>query len=648
MGSEQAAKKAVEAEPEKFLGYTISGSLVYLCQHGSVMICVDSYTTFLLNCKRRVTCALFEDGLCGDAGTKRFPGGLENGKGGRPWAEWKRPGLGLYDRPGLKLFGSIEPDDIHQGSVGNCSLLASIAALAEFPNALRTLFVSPGSSALAENGEYHVRLWDWGTRDWVLIKIDDRFATSKGAVQAQFAKITEDGEIYPMLLEKAVAVMAKGFDFCNSIMPTWALGVLTGCPAVFEFHLESRAWTGWRPEYDGASTFKHKSSSHQDVWLDGKRGDQPQTCDTMWQAMIAWDEANHLMCCGARASGKTDQNDRNGVLYLHAYSVLQVKPNVAGSGQDLVQLRNPHGAGGREPDLPWKDGHENWGRFPAVADQLDWNEGSWKPDGLFWMSRADFFEYFNTFYLVKCDLTRVGRKAGGPSLCKMGCGRRSAAARDGRRFNTCCKACACGRGHNGCCTAAADGRPEGKAGGDASVMLCKKGCGRHCANGYATCCMACLLGRGHGVRCDRRSGHAAKRTSGEAAQQPLQVGEACMYLSQSLAKWVECRVTACREDGAVELDVKPGAWLTLAEQVQKLRRQKGSTADGGGQPAGAFSPPPRYTAGQQLQYHSVSQAAWIECTIIQVREDGAVQINVKVGHWLTIEEQTQTLRRAPS
>lgn len=34
---------------------------------------------------------------------------------------------------GVVLFDKIEPNDVAQGSIGNCWLMASISALAEFP-----------------------------------------------------------------------------------------------------------------------------------------------------------------------------------------------------------------------------------------------------------------------------------------------------------------------------------------------------------------------------------------------------------------------------------------------------------------------------------------------------------------------------------
>ena len=38
--------------------------------------------------------------------------------------------------PRLSLFGSISPNDLEQGSVGNCWLISALAAAAEFPDIL--------------------------------------------------------------------------------------------------------------------------------------------------------------------------------------------------------------------------------------------------------------------------------------------------------------------------------------------------------------------------------------------------------------------------------------------------------------------------------------------------------------------------------
>merc|ERR1719217_607676 len=95
---------------------------------------------------------------------------------------------------------------------------------------------------------------------------------------------------------------------------------------------------------------------------------------------------------------------------MHAYSVIQVKTNIAGTGVNLAQMRNPHGWGGQEPNLPWKDHAPEWKQYPAIAEACGINKDGHEADGLFWIQDKDFFGanslHFNTVYLVKTDMSR--------------------------------------------------------------------------------------------------------------------------------------------------------------------------------------------------------------------------------------------------
>eukprot|EP00971_Amphidinium_carterae_P249859 4959688-Amphidinium_carterae.1 len=61
------------------------------------------------------------------------------------------------------------------------------------------------------------------------------FAGFAPATSQSCDEASSELEIYPMLIEKAVAVMIGGFDKMNAIMPTWAFGVLTGQTDVWHF-----------------------------------------------------------------------------------------------------------------------------------------------------------------------------------------------------------------------------------------------------------------------------------------------------------------------------------------------------------------------------------------------------------------------------
>merc|ERR1719313_3055514 len=49
-------------------------------------------------------------------------------------------GQGLFDHPGLRIVDDVRPGDVCQGGVGDCWLLSAISAMAEFDDAIETLF----------------------------------------------------------------------------------------------------------------------------------------------------------------------------------------------------------------------------------------------------------------------------------------------------------------------------------------------------------------------------------------------------------------------------------------------------------------------------------------------------------------------------
>eukprot|EP00927_Polykrikos_kofoidii_P011576 TRINITY_DN14934_c0_g1_i1.p1 TRINITY_DN14934_c0_g1~~TRINITY_DN14934_c0_g1_i1.p1 ORF type:complete len:637 (-),score=95.30 TRINITY_DN14934_c0_g1_i1:69-1979(-) len=407
--TEAEARKRALADHHTYLGYTkqkAGNDEVFLRKRGNNLIKIDYYNSYLLSCKAiQYSGPLFEDAFCEDK--QRFSGGFENGNGGEPWAVWKRPGRGqgMCDRDDIKLFGSIHPNDLRQGGVGDCSLIASISALAEFPGAVMRLF--KGRRVLSNSGRYDVELWDWGSKSWRVMTLDDRFAAAdENAIQPKFAGISGTGEIYPMLIEKAVAVMVGGYGFLNGVMPTWALGVLTGCPSVFEFNRDDQGlWSGYQPEYGPESATVPERTLREDVWGLGQ-GSSPRADADMWRTLDEWDREQYIMCCGIAADGKSDQNSIDGLLYMHAYSLIQVKSNIAGSPISLVQLRNPHGRG--ESTLAWHDTDARWSQNPAIAEACEMNEKDARcNDGLFWISFEDFFGHFNTVYIVKCSMEKA-------------------------------------------------------------------------------------------------------------------------------------------------------------------------------------------------------------------------------------------------
>ena len=63
------------------------------------------------------------------------------------------------------------------------------------------------------------------------------------------------------------------------------------------------------------------------------------TEEELFLKMVAWDEQNYIV--GAGTSGTSDKNSTDGLVDNHAYSVIESRSNVCGTGIDLLKVRNP-------------------------------------------------------------------------------------------------------------------------------------------------------------------------------------------------------------------------------------------------------------------------------------------------------------------
>jgi len=144
---------------------------------------------------------------------------------------------------------------------------------------------------------------------------------------------------------------------------------------------------------------------------------------------------------------------------------------------------------------------------------------------------------------------------------------------------------------------------------------------------------------------------------------------------------VPCVVTQVdAASGSLMIDVKPGLWITVQQQITCMRALRGpvptaraapmDTRRGPSAPPTAVSSerlllalhpdlnsptPPQavssptphrnFSVGQHCEYCSRSLNAWIPCVVTHVNQStGAVMLNVKPGQWLSAEEQAGCLR----
>jgi len=143
----------------------------------------------------------------------------------------------------------------------------------------------------------------------------------------------------------------------------------------------------------------------------------------------------------------------------------------------------------------------------------------------------------------------------------------------------------------------------------------------------------------------RRKGSVSKESIEDAAEsaspepvKPLDVsnGKALFkkyddvyYNSVSLGAWVEATVIMINALGHIMIDTKEEYWFPLEEQREKIRLC-------------GFKP---YQVGENVQYDSVTQHAWLDCKVIVVDPvDHSIQVSVKENYWVKVAQQTDKVR----
>jgi len=330
----------------------------------------------------------------------------------------KSPGRqqGIADAPGLKFIGEVDPNDIKQGGVGDCWLLSAISALAEFEGSIHTLFSDNGdldSLPRPEFNRYKIRLYDLQKWKPVDVVVDERLLWDEKHGGIFGCKPTNDNEIWPCVLEKAVAAHCGGWEKINGGQSTHAWRLLLGCREVYTIEKKEDGKFGCFSDFN-PNTHQWEpcaNSPHdgfQGLWPSewpevGGGGNLMLGLDetALFKRMCAWDDANFIMCAGSEAG--SDKTLKNGIVEGHAYTIIECIDNAGGSQYDMVKMRNPWGC--QEFDSGgWGDDGPMWKKNPEVFKAC----GRPKPadDGVFWMERQNFFKYFTSVYLCATDVSK--------------------------------------------------------------------------------------------------------------------------------------------------------------------------------------------------------------------------------------------------
>eukprot|EP00490_Sorites_sp_Unknown_P019510 CAMPEP_0114658686 /NCGR_PEP_ID=MMETSP0191-20121206/16200_1 /TAXON_ID=126664 /ORGANISM="Sorites sp." /LENGTH=177 /DNA_ID=CAMNT_0001881365 /DNA_START=521 /DNA_END=1051 /DNA_ORIENTATION=- len=162
----------------------------------------------------------------------------------------------------MYLFqNGIEADDVAQGALGDCWLLAAIASLAEFPGAIERCFKNNEKS---DRGKYTIKLYDFrlNVRKRVDVVIDDYIPCSKDTNEPMFSQ-AKGNEMWVLLLEKAFAKFCGGYSELKGGHAMWAMQVITG-DNVFrlDYDKNNKCWTRWDIVYEN----KEANKSAKECW----------------------------------------------------------------------------------------------------------------------------------------------------------------------------------------------------------------------------------------------------------------------------------------------------------------------------------------------------------------------------------------------
>lgn len=215
---------------------------------------------------------------------------------------------------------SITMTDVNQGGIGNCYLLATLAAMCENPQLIASIFRTLN---VPDNGCYEICVRVDG--EWQVVMLDDYFPVDKNTLKPVFAS-PKGPELWVMLLEKAWAKVNGGY--LNTIM---------GCP------------------YDVMDCFTNFNNEFITLSNNLDR-------EKLWNTIIKASSNDYIMACNINEGeneGIIAQD--NGLVTGHIYTIINGYEKILkGETIRLVLMRNPWGTSSysgdySDTDEVWKD-----------------------------------------------------------------------------------------------------------------------------------------------------------------------------------------------------------------------------------------------------------------------------------------------------
>ncbi|XP_059080001.1 calpain clp-1-like [Tigriopus californicus] len=263
---------------------------------------------------------------------------------------WKRP-YQLSKTPQLYVDGTSRRD-VLQGSLGDCWLLSTCAAVAKREDLLHRV-ISPTQVLFGPEYTGLIRLNMWRFGKWQTIIIDDRLPQRNG--KYCYSRCLDENEFWVALLEKAVAKMHGSYEAIEGGMPIEAMVDLTG---------------GLAERYELSDSTMHR---------------------TLYRYLRRSFASQAFITCSRKGDWRqAHKADQNGLVQGHAYTITGLfRVNEGKCGKcHLIRVRNPWGDQ-NEWKGPWSDNDANWKLLENSTKQSMGFHN--KVDGEFWM---DFFSDF--------------------------------------------------------------------------------------------------------------------------------------------------------------------------------------------------------------------------------------------------------------
>lgn len=219
------------------------------------------------------------------------------------WVDWMRVSDSNF--PNHSFFGpngisSVNPQDIVQGYIGNCWIMAAVSALAEVPHRIDSFFVN---TDVSDAGIYAVQMYTLGVPFTQIV--DDWMPLSDG--NTLFAGLGKDGSIWGAITEKTFAKRYGNYEHTVGGWMYAGVATINGSPY---------------------KIFDHAGLSN----------------DELFNLIKTHDIDKDVMTAASHFCGSHDETNDAGVACSHAYTTIGCGEFSTGSGTvKLIKVRNPWG-----------------------------------------------------------------------------------------------------------------------------------------------------------------------------------------------------------------------------------------------------------------------------------------------------------------